>query len=228
MEMIETFFIIVGFILILLLLYWPVFLPILIIYLIKRQKNRNLFKSMVVKTKRDYTDIDSSKLEGFDTNDIDKLKIYLFDIFYRFETAYNSIDYNTMYNLSTEYLYDMYHTSVTINQKFNEKKIIEQIELEKMIIYDAQTFQNQQIIYTLIEISYINYTQNSNGKIISGNPTKKIKESFEVSFVKQIKNNNKYKCPNCGASVNGLICDYCKSKLDNTGDYRIDSIKKIV
>lgn len=228
MEMIETFFIIVGFIIILLLLYWPVFLPILIIYLIKRRKNRNLFKSMVVKTKRDYADIDSSKLEGFDTNDIDKLKIYLFDIFYRFETAYNSIDYNTMYNLSTEYLFDMYRTSITINQKFNEKKIIEQIELERMFIYDTQAFQNQQIIYTLIEISYINYTQNSNGKIISGNPTKKIKESFEVTFVKKFKNNNKYKCPNCGASVNGSVCDYCKSKLDNTGDYRIDSIKKIV
>ena len=207
---------------------WPISIPLTIIYIIKRNKNKKLFKSMVIKDNKVYNEIAPSKLEGFDITDLDKLKIYLYDIYYKFEVAYNHLDYNSMYNLCTERLYNLYHSSITLNLKFDEKKIIDQIKLEKMIVYDTYTSQSKQVVNTVIGVSNISYSIKSDGKIVSGNPTKPIKESFEVTFIKYFKQNDKYKCPNCGASVDGSVCDYCKSKIDNTGDYRIDSIKKIV
>ena len=182
---------------------------------------------MNISYKKEYKDIDYVKLQGFDTN-ISNLKMYLYDIFLKFENAYNNLDFNTMYNLCTERMYDMYHTNITLNLKFEEKKIIDQIKIEKMIVYDVFASEFKQIVYTLIKISSISYTQKTNGKIVSGSPTKPITESFEVTFIKTFKQKDKYKCPNCGASVNGSQCEYCQSKIDNSGDFRIDSIKKIV
>lgn len=207
--------------------FWPISLPLLIIYIVKRKKNRKQFKAMNISYKKEYKDIDYVKLQGFDTN-ISNLKMYLYDIFLKFENAYNNLDFNTMYNLCTERMYDMYHTNITLNLKFEEKKIIDQIKIEKMIVYDVFASEFKQIVYTLIKISSISYTQKTNGKIVSGSPTKPITESFEVTFIKTFKQKDKYKCPNCGASVNGSQCEYCQSKIDNSGDFRIDSIKKIV
>lgn len=226
--MFETIFGTVFIIVFLFLFFWPISIPLTIIYLIKRNQNKKTFKSMIVRDSKGYTEISPSRLEGFDITDLEKLKIYLYDIYYKFEVAYNHLDYNSMYNLCTERLYNLYHSSITLNLKFDEKKIIDQIKLEKMIVYDTYTSQNKQVVYTVIEVSNISYSIKSDGKIVSGNPTKPIKESFEVVFVKYFKEDDKYKCPNCGASVEGSICEYCKSKVDNTGDYRIDSIKKIV
>ena len=96
--------------------FWPISLPLLIIYIVKRKKNRKQFKAMNISYKKEYKDIDYVKLQGFDTN-ISNLKMYLYDIFLKFENAYNNLDFNTMYNLCTERMYDMYHTNITLNLK---------------------------------------------------------------------------------------------------------------
>lgn len=207
-------------------LFWPISLPLLIYYIIKKKNNRNYFKDNVVTTKKDYTDIDPRDLVGFDITDVSKLKVYLFDIFDRFERAYNSLDYNTLYNLSTSELYNKYHTNLVVNTKLDEKRIIEKIELKRMIIFSASSDEKQQCVITLIEMSYIDYTQNSKGRILRGQPNKKITEKFEVEFVKSLNGTDSYRCPNCGANTSGTKCDYCKSTIDC--DFKINSIKKII
>ena len=228
MELLETLLILAILIIVLLLMSWPISLPLLLIYIIKKNKKNQIFKSMNIKGKEQYTEITPDKLAGFDINDLSKLKVYLYDIYSKFENAYNTLDYNTMYNVCTEKMYNLYHSSIQLDLKFDEKKIIELQKLENMIVYDTYTSKYKQVVYTVITVSYINYTIKSDGSIVSGNPTKPVKESFEVLFVKQFKQDDKYRCPSCGASVQGAICDYCKTKIDITDDYRIDSIKKIV
>ena len=229
MNLIEGIIFLAFIVIVLFFVFWPISVPLLIFYIIKRNKNKKAFKSMVISSKnKEFTDINPSKLDGFDITDISKLKMYLYDIFYRFETAYNNVDYNTMYNLSTSKLYDLYHTNIVLNLKFDEKKIIDQIELKKMLITEAYSSKYKQVITSVIDISYINYTINSSGKIVNGSPTKPLNEKFEVIFIKQVDNNEKFRCPNCGANVTGTTCEYCNSKITNSGEFRIDSIKKIV
>ncbi len=228
MELLETLLILAIMIIILLMMAWPISLPLLIIYIIKRNKKKQVFKSMNITGRDRYTEVTPDQLEGFDISDLSKLKLYLYDIYTKFENAYNALDYNTMYNVCTEKMYDLYHSSIQLDLKFDEKKIIELHELNNMIVYDTYTSQTKQVVCTLITVTYINYTIKSDGTIVSGNPTKPVKESFEVMFIKQFKHGDKYRCPSCGASVQGAICDYCKTKVDNSDDFRIDSIKKIV
>ena len=207
-------------------LFWPVSVPLLIYYILKKKNNRNYFKDNVVTTKKDYKDINPSDLAGFDITDVSKLKVYLFDIFDRFEKAYNSLDYNTLYNLSTPDLYNKYHTNLVVNSKLDEKRIIEQVELKRMIIFSASSTEKQQRVISVIEMSYINYIQNSKGRILRGEPNKKITEKFEVEFIKSLNGTDSYRCPNCGANTSGTKCDYCKSTIEC--DFKIDSIKKII
>ena len=229
MGLIEGIVFFIFVLLFLLCMFWPISVPLLIIYIIQRNKNKKVFKSMIISDKKkDYSDINQSKLNGFEITDISKLKIYLYDIFYRFETAYNNVDYNTMFNLSTSQLYNLYHTNIVLNLKFDEKKIIDQIKLNKMYIIEAYASKYKQVLTTVIDISYINYTIKSDGKVISGSPTKLINEKFEVTFIKNFDTKHEYRCPNCGANVKGTTCEYCKSTITDNGEFRIDSIKKIV
>ena len=85
---------------------------------------------------------------------------------------------------------------------------------------------NKQIIQTLITISYISYTIDKNGYIISGSKDMKITENFEVTFKKEYTENNIQKCPNCGAMVSGKRCDYCRTTIKDT-EFKISSIKKV-
>lgn len=230
----ELLIFVVFMIFIILFMTWPVSIPLIIYYLIKRSNNRKQFKNSVIRNidyfkeikNGKYTDIKADRLSGFDIHDLDKLKAFLYDIFVNFENAYNSLDYNTMYNLSTKKLYNMYYTNVECSIKLDEKRIIKDIDVDRMIIYDAYSSEYRQVVFAMIEISYINYVQKTNGKIISGNPNEKIKESFEVNFVKYFKDIDLFKCPNCGASIKGTTCDYCKSKVNNC-EFKIDSIQKI-
>ena len=227
MGILEPILILIILIFVLILCTWPISLPFLIIYIIKRAKNKKTFKSLIISNSNELKDVSESKLSGFDITDISNLKKYLYDIFYKFETAYNNVDYNTMYNLSTPKLYDLYHTNIVLNLKFDEKKIIDNIVLEKMLITDAYSSSNKQVITTAIDISYLNYTMKSDGKIVNGNPTKMIKERFEVIFIKNFDKKDSSRCPNCGANVTGSTCEYCNSSISSS-DFRIDSIKKIV
>lgn len=228
MGLFESIAFIVFIFVFLLCMIWPISVPLLIFLIIKKYRSKKFFKSNVINQKINYTDIVKDQLEGFEITDILKLKMHLFDIFEKFENAYNSLDYGTLYNLSTPKLYEMYHTIMVLNSKLGEKRIIKSIELKNMIIFSTFSSEEKQEIYTTIEISYIDYTENSKGRVLRGNPVNKITEKFEVIFVKSLIGNNDYRCPNCGANVKGDTCDYCNSKLIASNEFRIDSIKKIV
>ena len=208
--------------------FWPFLLPVFIISLIRKNASNKKFKSNVIRheEKKVYQDVDATKLAEFDVTDITILKNYLFDIFTNFEQAYNALDYNGMYNNSTEKLYNSYHTNIMLNLKFAQKKIIENIKRKNVIIYDTLVTTRKQLIQTMIEIEYISYTEDHSGKIISGSP-KPITEKFEVIFVKYYGENQNNKCPNCGASITGEKCEYCNTTFRNS-DFKIDSIKKII
>ncbi len=213
---------------------WPISIPAIIFFALKKRKNNKKFKSTLINNEDylnnlksgKYCDVKPFELSAFDIRDIDKLKSFLFDIFVKFENAYNNLDYNAMYNLSSKKIFNMYYSSIECNSKSDEKRIIKDIEKNRMIIYKVSSSEERQMIFTMVEVSYINFVQNMNGKIISGSPTKKIKESFEITFLKSYGDKDLFRCPNCGANLKGTTCEYCNSKVNNC-EFKIDSIKRI-
>lgn len=205
----------------------PILIPVSIVTIVAKAIYNNKFK----KNNINYENLgnvneDAIKNTGLNKEDINKLKDNLFLIFYKFENAYNNLDYNTMYNLCTPKLYNMYYNDIAIKLQYENKRFISDIKLNDMKIYSIGEYKDEQTVRTLISISYKNYIQSLDGKIIGGNDQIK-KESFEVQFVKNLKKDNKYKCPNCGATVNGSSCDYCKTRV-KYDEFKISTIRRII
>ena len=215
------------------LIFW--FVIKLIINSIRRTSSRNYFKSNVVvhsnkdgfKPKNIYKDVSKDKLSMFNTDDINSLKDYFYDIFLNFEVAYNNLDYNMMKLLSTKQLFNNYYTGISLDLKVGKKKIINDIERKDVIIYELDSTTIKQTLSALIEISYITYTIDKNGFVTSGNRDNKVTEKFEVTFRKDFERTETTKCPNCGATVAGNKCDFCRSTL-KTVEFKISSIKRVI
>lgn len=189
--------------------------------------NRKDFQDTTNGKKNIYKDVPQYKLDRLDVDDIDTLKDYLFDIFYKFEMAYNNLDYNEMRILTTKQLFQKYHTGISLNLKVGKKKVINDVKREKMTIYEVDSTSAKQVVSAMVVVSYINYTLDKNGYVISGNKLTPAIERFEIEFRKDFEKEELSHCPNCGAKITGNKCEYCKSIIDSN-DFKICSIRRIV
>lgn len=206
---------------------------------IRRKKNHEYFKNNVVtngnyldniknKTNKNiYKDISKDMLKMFNTDDINSLKDFFYDIFYKFEVAYNNLDYNMMKTLSTKQLYNNYYTGITLDLEVGKKKVINDIKRKNVIIYGIDSTIARQTACVMIEISYVTYTLDKNGYIISGSRDNVITEKFDVTFRKVFEREEIKKCPNCGATIVGNKCEYCRTTLKNV-EFKISNIKKVI
>lgn len=217
-----------------------VFIFKLIKNFIKRRSNHNYFKNNIIMNKKEepksgkdskyyriYEDVSKDDLAKFNTEDINALKDYFYNMFLEFENAYNNLDYNMMKILSTKQMYNNYYTGITLDLKVGKKRIISDIEKKKVILFELDSTVAKQIASLMIEISYINYTIDKKGYIISGSRDNKITEKFEVMFRKDFERNDITECPNCGAEIVGNKCEFCRSNVKNV-EFKISSIKKVI
>ena len=104
------------------------------------------------------------------------------------------------------------------------KTDIKDIKKNKILVYDLYKSDERQMLYAFIEITYVTYFISKEGKIVRGSE-KPIKERFDVTYTKKYSSEDVIKCPNCGNSVLGSTCSYCRTNLRNQ-DFKIDSIKR--
>ena len=201
----------------------------------KRIEIKNYFKNNVIKSSSDtidgkkniYVDVTKGELKDFNTDDINALKDYFYDIFYKFENAYNNLDYNTMKMLSTSQIYNNYHTGISLDLKVGKKRVINNIQRVNVVLYEIDSTVAKQVASVMIEVSYINYTLDKNGYVISGNKEIQVNEKFDITFRKDFERKPITKCPNCGANLEGSKCSYCDSVIKDV-EFKISSIKRII
>lgn len=192
----------------------------------KSKKIQQYFKSSVVSNSTMYKDVTKNELQIFNTDDLDGLKDKFYSLFLKFENAYNNLDYSLMKTLSTNQLYQNYYTGISLDLENGKKRIIDEIEKKKVIIYSIDSTIAKQTVSAMIEISYLNYVINKDGYIVSGNRKSKITERFEVVFRKDFNREKIKNCPNCGANISGNKCEFCRTIIDNE-EFKISSIKRI-
>lgn len=199
----------------------------------KRKANKKEFKKSIIYTynsnsqKKEYIDIKKEQLAEFNTENLKAFKEYFYNLFIEFENAYNNLDYSVMRLLSTKQLFQNYYTGITLDLEKGNKRIIQNIQKKNVIIFEVFTSTAKQVVTAMIEIDYLNYMIDKNGKVISGNRNKSITEKFEVTFRKDFERNEIIKCTNCGATVEGNVCDFCRTKIKNV-EFKLSSIKKII
>jgi len=195
--------------------------------IINNKRQNNINELDINKYKRTYNDVTKDKLAMFNTDDIDSLKDFFYNKFEEFEIAYNNLDYDVMRILSTKQLFQNYYTGITLDLKIGKKRIINAIEKKKVILFEIDSTIAKQTACAMIEISYLNYMTDKHGHVISGSRDKKITERFEVTFRKDFEKDEYVKCSNCGATVSGKRCDYCRTAIRNE-EFKISSIKRII
>lgn len=201
----------------------------------RTRANHNFFKNNVVtynssvgiNSPRVYRDVPASKLAQFNISDINTLKDFLYGQFEKFEYAINDLDYEEMALIATKQLYHNYYTGINLDIKAGQKRIIRDITKKRVVLYNLESTINSQIASVMIEISYINYMINKAGYIMKGSKADKITERFEVVFKKEYHESGVTKCPNCGASITGHTCEYCRTQLQDE-EFQISSIKRVM
>ncbi len=194
----------------------------------KRNRVNNYFQQNVTYEKKDYTDVPKKVLSQFGIDEIEDLKKHLYKIFVDFEKAYNSLDYSKLKDLATEDVFNNYHTRMVLESESGKKRIIDGITRRNMIVYDIIAHKYVLEVKTIIEIDYMDYTLDSEGKLIKGDNTKKLTEKFEVIFKKQNYKKTFTNCPNCGAPLEGNTkCKYCNTALRDV-TFLIASLKKVI
>ncbi len=202
---------------------------------VRRENNHSFFKNNVVykydyeerKRRNIYEDVGPEQLQKFNTDNLHGFKNKFYQIFEDFEYAYNDLDYDKMKRLSTPQMYNNYSTGIKLDLEVGKKKIIKDIKRNKIIVYELDSTIAKQSASVFIEISYISYTINKQGFVISGNRYQPITEKFEIIFRKDFGKEEIIKCPNCGATVTGDKCEYCRSAIPPI-DWRIHNIRRIL
>ena len=226
--------------------WFPVLLVVLIARALKRSSVRKQFKSNVISesnwisqenkhinnsatgdNRLVYSDVSKVKLDTLNIADIDVLKDYLYRMFYKFEKAYNNLDYDKMRRLSTKKLYESYHTGIVLDLQVGRKRIMEDMQKKDVKVFNVLNSDTEQKIYSAIEVDYINYVIDSDGNVISGNKYFATNERFEVVFTKTFGADEIARCPHCGAPVEGNECTYCRTPI-KSDVFKISSIKRIV
>ena len=152
---------------------------------------------------------------------------YFYDIFVNFETAYNNLDYSAMKAVSTTPLFQNYYTGISLDLEVGKKKVINDIERKNVIVYEMDSTIAKQVISAIIEVSYLEYTIDKEGKVVSGSRTKRQTEKFAVVFRKDFAQKELTNCPNCGVKLTNGECEYCKTTVSKE-QFKIHSIKRII
>ena len=201
-----------------------IFVPVT--FLIFRNRRKILFKNRVVVYKKNkYIDVHGDRLIHFNIYNYDAFKDELFDIFCKFENAYNDLDYRIMKSCASKQLYDDYFNESIINKKTGLKRYINNIKRKDMVIYELASTSAKQTVSAMIKISYTNYMMNGDGLIVKGSRNS-ITEAFEVTYRKDF-NDVSTNCPNCGAPISGGVCEFCNKPVEGY-NFKICKIKKIV
>lgn len=201
--------------------------------IMKKANNAKYFRNNIVnftngyRPEQKYIDIDTNKLSEFNVSDLAAFKNYFVNIFINFKKACNNLDYELMQSVTTNQIYQNYKTGIDLDLKDGNKKVLDDINVNKIVIYDLKSSDTNQTVYTMIEVSYFSYTIGKNNTVVKGDRTKKITEKYEVDFKKTFITEEKTNCPNCGSILKEGICQYCKTSIHNV-QFEISSIKKII
>lgn len=180
------------------------------------------------KSYSEYNEIDQGVLSEVDVKDGKLLKKELYTKLESLLIASANRDYDAVRKLCTKNMARSYIDEIDLLKKHNQKLVIKDIENVSSKIISATKGQNNIKITIVQKIKLYDYTEDINGKVISGSDSKKQTQAFKLVFVKDsVKSGCVKKCYNCGAIVKdsaSVKCDYCGTVFDTSNyDWYLES-----
>ena len=204
-----------------------VIIIIVVVYSITNNNNRPKGgTSRKITKSNNYQDINIQKIASIDPSiSIADFKSKVFTIYKDIQTAWMNFDTDTIRNLTTDKIYNMYSSQLETLKLKGQKNIMKDITLEETKIIDIKKVNNIITVSVYMRVKCYDYViKEKTGETVRGKDKNKIIIEYILSFVKSSTNNNSEEtCPNCGALVDinaSATCPYCDSTLvKDASDY---------
>jgi len=148
-------------------------------------------------------------------DDVYKNKFY--NIYVDIQKAWMNFDKESIRNLTTDELYNMYSTQLDVLKEKKEQNIMSDFKLVSFRIKRITKENGILTVETNMKIEMYDYLINSDTKeLLRGSDKHKICIKYAITFVKNDNINNEFKCPNCGKKIDNKTsgkCPYCDSEI---------------
>ena len=178
--------------------------------------------------------LDAAEINKIDPTLIpEQFMLEAFEIYKNIQIAWMNFDTDTIRNLTTDELYNMYSSQLDALNLKKQKNIMKDISLEDVKIIGASSEGDVIEIKVYMHVKCFDYVINENtGKTVRGSDSKKLNIEYELSFIRSTVNDTEsVKCTNCGADVvmsSSGICPYCHSTLVRVSNKYVMSKKTCV
>lgn len=194
----------------------------LFIFFIARIGSKNRIKTSYQSTyKKEENSVDATnkiKLIKPDFNKDEFLKEG-FNIYKDIQVAWMNFDLESVRNLITDEMFNMYQSQLNVMEASNEQNIMKDMVMKDGKIVDAVVQNGVITIVTQYIIDQYDYVADrTTGKLIRGESKYKMRVEYLMKFRLNIDASQVIDhCPNCGAKIEKIngsgVCEYCGSKI---------------
>lgn len=160
---------------------------------------------------------------------IEEFQFQAYQIFYDTQIAWMNFDYDKLKTLLTDELYNTYLMDLEALKIKKQQNTMKDFELVESKLINLKEENGTFVATVILEVKFYDYIEDINShKILRGNPSKKIDNTYIITL-KKSKNIKLENCPSCGAHIeqDGVVeCKYCKAKIVNNEDDFIMSKKE--
>lgn len=197
------------------------------ILLNKSNKNSNSNQSSNIPPKLSQKDIDKY-LPDFNT---EKFNITVFNIYKDIQEAWMNFDLDTIRDLVSDEIYNMYSMQLSTLQVKGQKNIMENINYITNYISNITVENGLTTINTVLKVTCNDYVIDNNNKVVRGNKYRTLTYTYMLTFTKYTNSKNITTCPNCGAKIDinaSGKCEYCNTTIINEEEKWIMTKKQML
>lgn len=185
----------------------------------------------------------STEVESYKKLSVDEIHEYISDLniqefnntvfnnYKQIQEAWTIFDLDTIRNLVSDEIYNMYSMQLDTLKIKSQKNIMSDITYIDNYITDINVDNNIETIETILKVSCYDYLVDDKDNVIRGNKNIKLHYTYKLTFTRKIAKTNLKYCPNCGAELNinsSGVCNYCNSTIINNENNWIMTKKEMI
>ncbi len=173
--------------------------------------NKNMNYSMPHLTEQQILELDANL-------NIEEFNQIVFNTYKDIQIAWMNFDLDTIKNLVSDEIYNMYSMQLDTLKIKGQKNIMQEIEYINNYISNITFENNVETINTILTVECFDYLVNQNNKVVRGNKKQKLIYTYQLTFTKYTTDKKITHCPNCGAKIDinsTGVCEYCNSTIIN-------------
>lgn len=167
-----------------------------------------------------------NKLPDLNIEEFNKI---VFNNYKDIQKAWMNFDLDTIKNLVSDEIYNMYSMQLDTLKVKGQKNMMENINFVDNYICDIKIENDTTTISTILSVTCYDYIIDSNNKVIRGNKDKELYYTYRLTFMKNNKTINT--CQNCGATIDSkkdTTCPYCSATIVNNNSEWIMTKKEML